>query len=340
MEEKNHTGEEEPKHNLPWSVEETKRYLRERAEKIDTKGHLITKLWFGILVFWVRRLSWKGADRLGTLLGKLLYRLKIRRDVAMVNLDIAYGDSKTLEEKEAIYKGSMLNFTRHMLNYLRVPQMDEKFWEAFEVENGELIQEVFSRGKGMLIIGGHFGEWEIGVARVGMMGYPGYMIAKRIGDPVIEKFLIDARLGMCLGTLFSSGSMDKILECLKRGEMMSMAIDQNIKAERGVFIDWMGRPASTIRSSAWIARETGVPVVSGYSCRVGPGRFKMVVTGEIPWEPFPEDPEKELLINTQNHAKAQEKIILENPELWFWIHRRWKVQPEGVPNPYKQEGTG
>jgi len=273
MGKENQAEERDIHHSLPWSVEETNRYLRDRAERIDTKDHLFTKLLFGILVFGVRRLSWKGADRLGTLLGKLLYRLKVRRDVAMVNLDIAYGDSKTPEEKEAIYRGSMLNFARHMLNYLRVPQMDEKFWKAFEVENGELLREALNRGKGALIIGGHFGEWEIGSARIGMMGYPGSMIAKRIGHPVFEKFMIDARLGMNLGTLFSSGSMEKIVESLHRGEVITMAIDQNMKPGRGVFIEWMGRAASTIRSSAWIARETGVPVLSGYSCRVGPGRF-------------------------------------------------------------------
>jgi Kdo2-lipid IVA lauroyltransferase/acyltransferase len=322
--------------SLPWSVEKTREYLRTKAMPIDTRGHRGSKFLIAVLVFCIRKLSWEGADRLGTWIGRLLYRLRIRRDIAMTNLDIAFGDRKNPEEKEAIYKESLLNFARHMLNYLRAPLMDEKFWSAFEVENEALIHELFRRKKGVILIGAHVGEWEIGSARVGMMGYPGSMIAKRIGHPVIEKFLIDARLDMNLGTVFSSGSMDQILESVRRGEVISMAIDQNIRYGRGVFVEWMGRPASTIRSSAWVARETGAPVFAGFACRVGPGRYRAVVTEEIPWEPHPEDPDKELLINTRNHARAQEKIIYEHPELWLWIHRRWRVQPKGVPDPYRK----
>jgi len=322
--------------SLPWSVAKTNAYLREKAVRMDTSGHWISKVLIAVLAFCIRRLSWEATDSLGTWIGRLLYLFKVRSDIARVNLDIAFQDRKTPEQKEAIYKASLLSFSRHLLNYLRTPLMDERFWGSFEVENEEWIHEMLRRKKGAILIGAHVGEWDIGVARVGMMGYPSSMIAKRIGNPVVDQFMIDIRLDMNLGTLFSSGSMDEILAALRRGEMISMTIDQNIRPGRGVFVDWMGRPASTIRSSSWVARETGAPVFAGYSCRVAPGKFKAVVTEEIPWEPHPEDPEKELIINTRHHARAQEKIIFEHPELWLWIHRRWKVQPEGVPDPYTQ----
>jgi KDO2-lipid IV(A) lauroyltransferase len=325
------------KDSLPWSEEKTNAYLRRQAIEIDTSGHRVSKVLLAVLVFLIRRLSWTGTDRLGTWIGKLLCLFRARRDIAMVNLGIVFGDRKTPKEKQSIYKASMLNFARHMLMYLRTPQMDEKFWKEFPVENEEVIHELFRRKKGVILIGSHTGEWEIGAARVGMLGYPGSMIAKRIGHPVIEKFINDARLDMNLGTLFSMGSMDEILAAVRRGEVVSMAIDQNIRAGRGVFVDWLGRPASTIRSSAYVARETGAPAFAGYACRVAPGKYKAVVTEEIPWEPYPEDPEKELMINTRNHARAIENVIYEHPELWLWGHRRWKHQPEGISSPYKKD---
>ena len=330
--------DEEIKEKLPWSVEKINEYLRGQAMEIDTRGHRITKAIIAVLVFFIRKLSWAGAHRLGTWIGKILYLFKTRRDIAMVNLDIAFGDRKTPQEKEAIYKASLLTFASHMLNYLRTPLMNEAFWEGFEVENQKVVHELMRRGKGGILIGSHTGEWEIGVGRVGMMGYRATMIAKRIGHPVIEKFINDARLDMNLGTRFNKGSMDEILEAVRRGEVVGMAIDQNIRAGRGVFVDWLGRSASTIRSSAYVARETGAPVFAGYAYRTPQGRFKGVILGEIPWEPHPEDPENELIINTRNHARAIEKVIYEHPELWLWIHRRWKVQPEGVPSPYKDDG--
>ena len=103
------------------------------------------------------------------------------------------------------------------------------------------------------------------------------------------------------------------------------------------------RPHSAARGQGALCEQGGFgrpcffcppDVLEGFGRRVAPGRFNLTVTEEIAWEPHPEDPEKELVINTRNQARAVEKVLYEHPELWLWIHRRWKVQPEGVPNPY------
>jgi len=331
-------GSAEPWRDLPWPVEETQRYLRRVAPRVDASGRWLSKAVGGAIVWLLRRLSWENADRLGSLIGWILATLRVRRDIALVNLDVAYGERKTRAEKLAIYRASMLGLGRHLLNYARTPLMDAEFFRTrFEIEDEERLREVMARGKGLLVVGGHLGEWEIAAARVGMLGYPASMIAKRIRSPVIEKFLIDARLAINLGTMFASGSMDQILDALRRGEMITMAVDQNMRASRGVFVDWMGRPASTVRSTAYVVRETGASVLTGVAYRVAPGRFKLVVGEEVPWEPHPQDAEEELLINTRHHAKAVERLIYAYPETWLWVHRRYKVQPDGVPSPYPDD---
>ena len=321
----------------PWTLDEVNRYLRSMSEEIDTSGHLITKALIGLLVFFIRKISWKGIDRLGTCIGYIMYWLKIRRSIAMINLNIAFPNNKTEKEKDAIYKGSLLNLGRHILNYMRVPLMDEKFWSDFELEGEERLKEIFNRKKGLVILGGHIGEWEIASSRVGMAGYPTSMVAKRMPNPVIDKFLIDARLDMNQGTIQSKDSMDRIMTGIKKyGEAITMAVDQNMRRKRAVFVKFLGRIASVPRSIAWIIRETGAPVIIGYAYRTGPGKFKTVLTEEVPWESLPEDPEEEIRINSRNYTRAVEKIIYENPELWLWVHRRFKVQPEGTPSPYKK----
>jgi lauroyl/myristoyl acyltransferase len=77
-------------------------------------------------------------------------------------------------------------------------------------------------------------------------------------------------------------------------------------------------------------------VVCGYMCQKSEDQFEFVVAKEVLWEPHPEDPDAELLINTQRQSDAIQAFILEKPELWFWIHQRWRLQPEGVANPYKR----
>ncbi|OQY06888.1 MAG: hypothetical protein B6I22_04315 [Desulfobacteraceae bacterium 4572_123] len=114
-----------------------------------------------------------------------------------------------------------------------------------------------------------------------------------------------------------------------------MALDQNMKRSVGIFINWMGRPACSVRSPAYVAFKTGAPVLAGFMRQLGPDEFELVIAEEVEWENWPDDPEKEILINTQKQADVIQKIIYENPELWLWIHQRWRNQPRGMKNPYE-----
>ncbi len=320
---------------FPWTREAVAQYVGKLTHVEEPRGGWGTRLVVWLITALVAGMSWSNVDRFGTAIGWLMYKLRIRREVAMTNLEIVYGEKKTAAEKEAIYKASLLNLGRHVLNYLVIPRMGDAFWDkSFEFENEELLRDVYNRGKGVIVVGGHIGIWEIAAGRVGIAGYPISIVAKRLANPVVEKVIVQSRLSMNLGSVPHRDSMQRVMDGLRHGEGIIMAIDQNMKRSQGVIIDWMGRPASTVRSNAWVARETGAPVVAGYAYRVAPGKFKLVITEEIPWETHPDDPDMELLINTRNQAKAVERIIFEKPEIWHWIHRRWKVQAEGVPSPY------
>lgn len=320
----------------PSPVEKVSEYTRRYSRSVKVKGHYFTRAIIAVLLFFARCLSWKGAYRTGAWIGKLFYHFKVRRKVAMTNLDIVYGDKKSIEEKDHIYRESLINFGRVIINHMRFPFQGESFWrDQWKFKNEDLLREVLNRKKGALFITGHIGMMDLAGGKFGMCGYPIAVIAKRIKNPVVNKAAIDARNSMNLGTIKHRNSMKRILEGIRRGEAIAMALDQNMKPSQGVFINWMGRVASSVRSAAYVAQETGAPVLAGYSIQHGPDKFELVISEEVPWEPYPEDPEKELMINTQNQSNAVQKIIYEHPELWFWIHQRWKVQPEGVSSPYK-----
>lgn len=328
-----------PLGGLPWPADQVREYMRARGPTIDTRGHLLTKLFGGAVVLFLRALSWEMADRLGSVIGWVLATLRVRRDVALTNLDIAYGDSKTRAEKLAIYKGSMLNFGRHILNYARAARMDEEFRRTrFEIEgDGEArIHEVMARGKGLLIVGGHLGEWELALGQVGLLGYPVWMIAKRPKNPVVDRFIIDARLAINLGTFEGTGTMEQILAAIRRGEAVTMAVDQNTRERRGVYVDFLGRTACTVRSSSFVQRETGAPILTGMGYRYAPGRYRLIVGEEVEWVDH-EDPEQALILNTRRHAEAVEKLIYAYPTTWLWIHRRYKHQPAGTESPYPDD---
>ena len=312
--------------------------MEANTRKVEVKGHHVTKMLIRLLVIPFRKLSWEGAYKFGSAIGRLLARLRIRRDVAMTNLDIVYGNRKTPAEKEAFYRACLENFGRQMVNYLRAPLLADEtlLQENYELINFELVDQAYNRGKGVLFIWGHHGAWEMPAAAVNFLGYPVSLVGKKIKNPVVDQFTLEARNTLRIATFNHRDSMKKILASLRRGEGAIMVVDQNMKRSQGVFVDFMGRIASTIRSSAYIARETGATVLTGYSIQTGPKRFRLEVTEEIPYETDP-DPERELLLNTKKHAAAYGRVIYAHPEDWFWLHRRWKVQPEGVPNPYDKK---
>ena len=324
--------------SYPAPLEQVTAYTRKNSNTAEVKGHYFTKLVVSILLKWAQCLSWKAAYRAGSGLGHLLYRLRLRRNVAMANLDIVYGETKPPSEKERIYRESMLNFGRIIVNYLRLPYMGPDHWQNnWEWKNEEILKKAFNRKKGVILVSGHIGMMELVGGKLGMCGYPIGFVGKEIRNPAINKFVLDSRRAMNVSPINYKNSAIRILRGIKSGEAIGMAIDQNMKTKYGMFIDWMGRPAMSVKAPAMIARRTGATVIAGYSYQKSIDRFEVVVTEEVPWVPCLEDPKKEILINNQNQAKAIQRIIYAKPELWFWIHRRWKKQPDGISNPYKQK---
>ncbi|MCG6909072.1 MAG: lysophospholipid acyltransferase family protein [Deltaproteobacteria bacterium] len=323
--------------SYPAPFENVAAYTRKHSQTTEVEGYYFTKLLLNILLKWAQSLSWKTAYRVGTGIGNLLYGLKLRRDVAMTNLDIVYGETKPPFEKERIYRESLLNLGRIIVNYLRLPYMGPDFWQNnWDWKNEEIIKDAFNRKKGVILVSGHIGMMELVGGKLGMCGYPLGFVGKKIKNPVINKLVLDSRRAMNVSPINYKDSAIRILRGIRSGEAIGMAIDQNMTAKYGTFIDWMGRPAMSVTAPAMLARRTGAAVIVGYSYQKAIDRFEVVITEEVAWEACPGDPKKEIAINNQNQANAVQRIIYAHPELWFWIHRRWKRQPDGMSNPYKQ----
>ncbi|MDP8224269.1 MAG: hypothetical protein P9L99_12975 [Candidatus Lernaella stagnicola] len=322
---------------FPWSLDEIRQYVADNTRHLEVKGHYVMRAFVAAFSWFFQKLSWNAADKIGGGIGWLIYALRIRRHVAMTNLDIAFGDTKTREEKLAILKESVKNVGRNVAAYLRAPALDEKFWlEDFTTDGLDRLREAYNMGKGMMFVGAHIGVWEFAAGRVGWAGYPIALIAKKQSDPVSDKMLVDARVGMLLGTIPAAKSMDRIMWGVEQGEGVISAIDQNMRKSQGMFVDWMGHVASTLRSLPYMVKKTGVTVLAGWAIRKAPGKFHLEISEIIPWVSHPEDEEEELKINLRNYAAVIEKVIREHPEQWLWLHRRYKRQPDGMKSPYEK----
>jgi len=302
---------------------------------LQKRTHIIQTFFIQRLLSLAGSLSWEFAYKIGHGVGLVLYYSGVRKKIAMVNLDIVYGNTKTVKEKKSIYKKSLINLGHVDINYLRLPYLDSRFWaENCKITNEKELKRLVSRKTGIVFVVGHLGMWDLGIGKLGHSGFNISVIGKKIKNPVINELVLDTRRRLKTGILRNKNIMDAVLEILNAKNIVVMAIDQNLRRSKGIYLDWMGRPASSIKSASYVVKKTGASVLSGYMVQNGPKDFEVMIGDEITWEEYPEDPEKELVINSQKQADVVQKIILEKPELWFWLHKRWKFHPDKTLDPY------
>jgi KDO2-lipid IV(A) lauroyltransferase len=161
----------------------------------------------------------------------------------------------------------------------------------------------------------------------GVFGFPPNSVARALDNPYLDRFLRSFRERTGQKLIPKTGGFDQMEEVLKSGGVLSFLADQDA-GQRGLYVDFFGRPASTHKAIALLALEYEAPVVVGYARRIGPGfRYEVGCTELIEpdvWTGTADD----VRLLTQRFTTALEQVIRRNPEQYLWLHRRWKHQPK------------
>jgi KDO2-lipid IV(A) lauroyltransferase len=197
---------------------------------------------------------------------------------------------------------------------------------AVEVEGREHLEQAFERGKGVLALTAHIGNFELMPMASASMGIKLSVIVKRIKNEAINEVVEFLRNHEGLTFLSTKNAYRDCLKALRRNEAVGMIIDQNMTRDEGVFVDFFGKPACTSPGLAFMAAQSQAPVVPVFIYRSPSGGFKLKIHPQI--EP-PEDRTPESIhAATQHYTKVIESAIREAPEQWIWMHRRWKTVPQ------------
>jgi KDO2-lipid IV(A) lauroyltransferase len=262
----------------------------------------------------------------GKRLGGLVFHLDWeRRKVALENLHVAFGKEKSEEEFLAIARGTFQNLGMMAVEFFRIPKMDvEMFKKRVTTEGLEETLRLLEKGKGMLLLLSHFGNWE-------MMG----MMSKLIGDSImvlakpmkknkhIDQFITDIRSAAGLEVVSSIKASRVVMKALSQNRIVGILIDQRAKRSEGIGADFFGKKAPTTPGLAVLAMKTSAPVVPVFMVRNGFGTHRLVIqkplelvhTGDI---------KKDVEANTQLFNHTLESMIRQYPDQWFWVHRRWE----------------
>ncbi|MEZ4578925.1 MAG: hypothetical protein R2875_13240 [Desulfobacterales bacterium] len=291
---------------LPVSTEAIHAYTQEFFPPQKIKGHYIKRLFVGICIFLLRIMPHWLAYLVGTGIGKILYYARLRHHIAATNLDIVYGDTKSASEKQAIYKASLANFGRVIINYMRLPFAGEKFWTRHcELINEDILIKAANRKKGVIFVGGHIGMWDLAGGKVGMSGYPTAVVSKGVDDPVIDKLVTDARMAMNMGGIDVRNTMDRIFEGLQRGESIVLALDQNMKKEQGRVSGLDGEKSLLRKIHSLYCEKIPGRGYSGYMIQLGPKRFQLILKPELPGSTVRKTRKKGALNNQNRRMRAE-----------------------------------
>ncbi|MCL4799509.1 MAG: 4'-phosphopantetheinyl transferase superfamily protein [Burkholderiales bacterium] len=267
------------------------------------------------------------------LAGRLLYRLlPIRRRVVRENLRRVYGETAPEAEIERIAQAHYAHLARLAAEFVAYPwRSPERRAALARVENLETIVGAHARGKGVIVITGHFGNFEVATAAA-ISSFPEakgrfWFVRRPFKPQWLDAIIIRRFRAAGFGVLPKSGSLDAILERLAAGDIVVFPFDQHAGPRDGVRVAFFGHPAGTFRSVALIALASGAPVLPGASWRAPDGCH--VLRFEAPLELVHcDDVGEEIRRNTRLFNASLERLVLRHPEQWWWVHRRWKPWPE------------
>jgi KDO2-lipid IV(A) lauroyltransferase len=247
-------------------------------------------------------------------IGLIAWWLGIRRRVALENLARAFPE-KGAGERRAIARAAYLQLGRSLMELLR-PMPEVRF------ENWEIYQRARAPGRGVVVAIAHFGNFELLARASAARGERMTLIGRRLRG-WFNRWLVEGR---GLKTLPDRGSSAAALAALRRGEVLAVAIDQNMRPSRGIFVNFFGTPACTTPAAAVFALRAGAPLITAFSTRELDGSHTVHIRG--PYH-SPSKGHAAVADLTQQITAALEEAVRARPDHWFWVHRRWKTRPSG-----------
>lgn len=218
------------------------------------------------------------------------------------------------------------HFGINLVESLRMRSEPEDTLRSSIVWDGlEILQRERERGRGVLVLTAHTGNWEMVCAATPLFGLPLTIVAKPIHGRVLREHVHAVRTRFGLQVLPSRGAYRECLRVLKRNELLGFVLDQNMTRMEGVFVEFFGRPACTTPGLAHLSARAQVRVVPVFMSRMAEGRHRICVG--TPMEPPADTEPGTLLAATQTYTRRIEDFIRNHPAQWIWIHRRWKTQP-------------
>jgi KDO2-lipid IV(A) lauroyltransferase len=276
----------------------------------------------------------------GRLIARAAYHLHGRlRRVGYRNLGLAIPELATADRR-AIVKRVFNNLGRLLGEFSQFPKLTRQNITALvEYDGFENYKRASDRGRGVLMLTGHIGAWELCAFAQGVYGHPLSFLVRPLDNPLLDRMINQYRERSGNRTIDKNKAVRPVLEVLRRGHDVGLLIDVNTLPDQGVFCDFFRIPACSSTGLAVFALRADAPVVPGFliwdeRSRKHTLRFEpeipLIRTGDF---------KEEVILNTARFTKVIEDYARRYPDQWLWIHKRWHTRPKGQPDPYATQDS-
>ncbi len=215
------------------------------------------------------------------------------------------------------------------IDILFTPRLVKKYnWRDYSrYKNVERAKWLMLEGRGLLMVGAHYSNFEIIGYLLGLFGFEVYSIARPLDNKYISRYLYGVRRAAGQRIIDKKGASMRMEELTSRGASLCFVADQDA-GKKGIFVDFFGRKASTYKSIGLLAITKNMPIVVGYSRRINNRFYFEIGINRII---FPEewaDKDDPLKWVTAEYTRAIEEFVREDPSQYWWVHRRWKRRPK------------
>ena len=264
----------------------------------------------------------------GTVVGYLFYLLDgAHRRVASENLAAAF-PRRSPAERRAIVRAVFAHFGRLLFEFLKFSTLSpEQILERVEFDGEERVRLAYAQGNGVLFITGHFGFWELHAVAHPLRFEPIGVLARTLDNARLNTLLEQIRQRTGNVVIYRQGSLRKVMRMMADKHGVAVLIDQHIQGPDGVLVEFFERRAATTSAVAALALRTGAPVVPVFALPLGRGRYRLIY--EHPVEPPAPDSEDAVREFTQRCTDVLEMYVRRHPDLWLWMHRRWREDANG-----------
>src|SRR6478736_525371 len=274
----------------------------------------------------VRPLPMRTVREIGHRLGRLAFYFdNSRRRIALENLSRAF-PSRSREEVENIARAMFAHFAAVLLELLKFATMTEAETRALvDVDGVERVNQAYEHGRGVLLITGHFGYWEVQGMMLPLHAKPASVLARPLDNPYLHEMLERIRSRTGNSVIYRQGAVRKILRELAANRGVALLIDQHLHTPDAIYVDFFQRPAATTSAVGALAARTGAVVIPSFAFPIGGGRYRLLF--DHPIEPPRDESAESIREFTQRCTDVLEMYVRRNPELWLWMHRRWRSRP-------------